>query len=76
MPYLRCCRCGLQFKIQADYLRIENCPRCLARSATIAPLTLSARRIVPAAGWGVPQGRADELPPARGDVLPARPHAD
>jgi hypothetical protein len=54
MPYLRCGRCGLQFRIQAAYLQIENCPRCLARSATAAPLTLSAHRVSPAVGWGAP----------------------
>jgi hypothetical protein len=38
MFHLHCTRCGLGIKIQASYLRIDNCPRCLARSATVAPL--------------------------------------
>jgi hypothetical protein len=40
MPYLYCRRCGLEIKIQAAFLRIENCPRCLARTATSARLAL------------------------------------
>ena len=41
MAYLHCERCGLQIKIQTALLGIENCPRCLARTATISPMTLS-----------------------------------
>ena len=52
MGYLHCGRCGLQIKIQAPYMRIENCPRCLARSATVAPLVQSSKWISPAVGWG------------------------
>ena len=49
MAYLHCERCGLEIKIQAAFLRVENCPRCLARTATISPLILSsyARTPVP-----------------------------
>lgn len=54
MPYLSCGRCGLQIKIQAAYLRIANCPRCLARAATIAPMTLSANGVRHAGGSGAP----------------------
>jgi hypothetical protein len=42
MPDLHCTRCGLRIRIQASYLRIENCPRCLARSATVVPLAFGA----------------------------------
>ena len=52
MAYLHCGRCGLQIKIQATFMRIENCPRCLARSATVAPLVQSAKWISPAVGFG------------------------
>lgn len=47
MSYLHCARCGLRVKIQAAFLSIQNCPRCLARTATVTPLVLS-----PVAGWG------------------------
>lgn len=47
MPYLYCDRCRLQIRIQAAFMRIENCPRCLARSATVTPLELSAARVAP-----------------------------
>jgi hypothetical protein len=39
LPSLHCARCGLKVTIQARFMRIENCPRCLARSLTISPLT-------------------------------------
>ena len=52
MAYLHCGRCGLQIKIQGTFMRIENCPRCLARSATVAPLVQSAKWISPAVGFG------------------------
>ena len=51
MACLTCGRCGLEIKIQAAFLRIDNCPRCLARSAIVSPLVLSARASTPA-GWG------------------------
>ena len=51
MAYLHCSRCGLQIKIQATFMRIENCPRCLARSATAAPLVQSAKWLSPAVGF-------------------------
>jgi hypothetical protein len=56
MPYLHCGNCSLQIRIQAEYLRLENCPRCLARQKTLMPLVLTASRVEPAAGWGT--GRA------------------
>ena len=52
MSYLNCGRCGLQIKIQAAYLRIENCPRCLARNGVVSPMTLSSRGVTHAVGWG------------------------
>lgn len=52
MAYLQCGRCGLQIKIQSPYMHIDNCPRCLARSATVSPLVQSAKWISPAVGWG------------------------
>ena len=60
MPYLRCARCALQFKIQPQFMRVENCPRCLARSAVVVPLTLSADRVAPVVGWGPPCDTPDE----------------
>ena len=52
MSYLNCARCGLEIKIQAAYMQIANCPRCLARSATAIPMTLSSGPLTHAAGWG------------------------
>lgn len=52
MTYLNCGRCGLEIKVQADVLQIANCPRCLARNATVTPLTPSPKRVVAASGWG------------------------
>jgi hypothetical protein len=49
MSHLSCERCGLQIKIRAAFLRIDNCPRCLARSATVAPLALYSGGIHPVA---------------------------
>lgn len=42
MAYLHCARCGLQIKIHAPFLSIENCPRCLVRTAIVSPMTLSS----------------------------------
>ena len=39
LPTLHCARCGLEITIQASFLRIENCPRCLARTRIVSPLT-------------------------------------
>lgn len=52
MAYLNCGRCGLRIRIQAAYLKMDNCPRCLARNATVVPMTLSSGAVTPAAGWG------------------------
>jgi hypothetical protein len=63
MAYLTCGRCGLQIRIRADYLRLDNCPRCLARSAIVSPMAVSATHVSPAAGWGT-----------RGEPDPRDPH--
>jgi len=52
MPHLYCGRCGLEIKIQTVYLRIDNCPRCEARSATVTPMVLTAGGVGAAVGWG------------------------
>ena len=67
MPYLSCGRCGLQIKIQAAYLRIANCPRCLARTAMIAPMTLSANGVRHAGACGA---RAVDHRAGRGERFP------
>jgi hypothetical protein len=51
MAYLNCGRCGLEIKIQAAFLSMPNCPRCLARSVVVTPLVLSAGGVTTAAGW-------------------------
>jgi hypothetical protein len=60
MPYLNCGRCGLQIKVQPAFLRMENCPRCLARSATKMPMVLRPNGVVQAAGWGLRPADGDE----------------
>jgi hypothetical protein len=76
MAYLNCGRCGLEIKVQATLLRIENCPRCLARGASVAPMTLSSSGVRRTAGWGAgtddvsdPRGLAEPfaLPLVRAD---------
>jgi hypothetical protein len=52
MPHLYCGRCGLEIKIQTACLRIDNCPRCEARSATVTPMVLTAGGVGAAVGWG------------------------
>ena len=72
MAYLTCGRCGLEIKIRAAFLRIENCPRCLARTAIVSPLVLSARALTPADGHG---GPASDHPPRASDALLVDPAA-
>lgn len=48
MSYLQCRRCGLQIRMQTPFQRVENCPRCLGRSATVSPLEQSAQWLSPA----------------------------
>ncbi len=57
MAYLNCGRCGLEIRIRASFLKIENCPRCLARAAIVTPLVLSNTPVTHAVGWGA---RRDE----------------
>jgi hypothetical protein len=52
MAYLHCARCELQIKIDAPFLHIDNCPRCLTLTGTISPMTLS--------GSVTPPGRAGD----------------
>lgn len=54
MAYLHCGRCGLEIKIQAAQPQTKNCPRCLARSATLAPMTFISGPVTHAVGWGPP----------------------
>lgn len=65
MAFMSCGRCGLQIRIQATHLRLEHCPRCLARSARVVPMALSASRVTPAIGWGsrAPEHRSDPREP-------------
>ena len=39
--YLNCPRCGLSMVPRADWMGIEHCPRCLARSRTLVELFAS-----------------------------------
>jgi hypothetical protein len=63
MAYLNCGRCGLEIKIQAAYLRLENCPRCLARAAIVSPMVVSRGALAPAAGWGTPMAHHTDRRP-------------
>jgi hypothetical protein len=42
MEYLKCVRCGLEIRPRPARAQIENCPRCLARSATMSPMVRTA----------------------------------
>ena len=42
MEYLKCVRCGLEIRARPARVQIENCPRCLARSATMSPMVPAA----------------------------------
>jgi hypothetical protein len=70
MAYLNCGRCGLEIKIQAAYLRMDNCPRCLARGAIAAPMTVSARGVTHAVGWGAPAPEHHSAPRGPGKPFP------
>ena len=41
MTYLHCPRCRLAIRRRVDFLTLENCPRCLARTAIAVPLFCS-----------------------------------
>ncbi|MEA2153925.1 MAG: hypothetical protein QOE11_65 [Solirubrobacteraceae bacterium] len=71
MAYLNCGRCGLEIKIRAAFLRLENCPRCLARSAVVSPLVPSTEALTPASGWGPPAGRSSDPRDPQAPVPPA-----
>lgn len=75
MTVLSCGRCGLEVKIQAEYLQIASCPRCLARSATVTPLTRSPDGALAAAGWGTRPAdhHADPREPGEPFTGPAQP---
>lgn len=60
MAYLHCARCDLQIKIQTPPLHIDNCPRCLAGTATISPMTLSSSVSPPVARDPERLGHADD----------------
>lgn len=64
MAYLNCGRCGLEIKIQAAFLRLENCPRCLARAAIVSPMVVSTSALAPAADWGAPRPHDTDRRPA------------
>ena len=38
MTYLHCPRCRLAIRSRANYLLLDNCPRCLARAAIVSPM--------------------------------------
>jgi hypothetical protein len=69
LSYLLCGRCGLQIKVQAPFVRVENCPRCLARSATVSPLVQSARWSRPPVGFG--RMRDEKPEQSEGEATPA-----
>ena len=52
MEYLKCVRCGLEIRTRPARTQIDNCPRCLARSATMSPMVRAAEPLSPAVGWG------------------------
>ncbi len=65
MSYLQCRRCGLQIRNRGTILRVENCPRCLARSATLSPLEETASWVSPALRWGATAPERADDPRAR-----------
>lgn len=69
MEYLRCVRCGLETRPRPARVQIENCPRCLARSATMSPMVRAAESLGPPVGWG--GGTADAPAVADRDVAGA-----
>ena len=40
--HLHCPRCRLAITCRADYLKLTNCPRCLARAGLVSPLSSSS----------------------------------
>lgn len=82
MSFMNCPRCGLSVRLRAPYLRLECCPRCLARRRASVQMYISERPggvevgqvPPPAEGWHegaakVPAGKEFGLkvPLKRGD---------
>jgi len=65
VSYLQCRRCGLQIRNQSTSQRVENCPRCLARSATLSPLVENPAWVSPALRWGAIAAERPDDPRAR-----------
>jgi len=74
MTHLHCPRCRLAIRCRADYLRLTNCPRCLARAAITSPLFTSALN---ATDLHAARAHVDDAPPppppAGSRRLPGRP---
>jgi hypothetical protein len=66
MPSLYCSRCGLRTKLTPASLLLENCPRCMGRSGTVAPLVVSssARPAFRQPASADPQPASPQTPPA------------
>src|SRR5450755_1525987 len=65
--YLNCPRCGLTIRPKADWLTVEHCPRCIARSRGLVRMfasTLPARELYAAADTPDPD-RLVPLPDSR-----------
>ena len=50
MKYLKCVRCGLEVRAKPARVQIENCPRCLARAATMSPMVATTPTATRSAG--------------------------
>jgi hypothetical protein len=73
MTYLHCPRCRLAIRRRADFLTLDNCPRCLARTATAVPLfssPLNALELHARELTTTPRGRAAAAPAAPAGVQP------
>ena len=74
MEYLKCVRCGLEIRPRAARVQIENCPRCLARSARMSRMVRAAEPLSAAVAWG--GGTPDAPARADRDVAAAARRAD
>jgi hypothetical protein len=71
--FLNCPRCGLSIRQRARSLRIDHCPRCLARSRAMVELFASTLPSDELYGAGLaPNGTIAR--PARGDQRVSRDH--
>lgn len=61
MEYLKCVRCGLEVRTRPARVQIENCPRCLARGATMSRMVRVGEPLSPAVGWGGRAADADSV---------------